>query len=260
MKQGIIGGLAALALTVPAVAEDKPAHEPSPGEIVAAAPKADWVAIASDDLLVMDLAPDRDGAKREVVIQLLPPPFSQGWVDNIRTLARAHWWDGTSVYRVQDDYVAQWGGGDDKPEPKGLKVVPESDYVARLPADRRSASEIRQSAGWATGRADPYLAVPDFRGVWPLARQAPGEPIYYVDKNGHRLPDPLEAVWPVHCYGTVGVARGTDNTGSGAELYAVIGQAPRQLDRNIALAGRVIEGMENLSSLPRGHGELGFYS
>lgn len=58
----------------------------------------------------------------------------------------------------------------------------------------------------------------------------------------------------------VGVGRNiSPDTGTGAELYAVIGQAPRQLDRNIALVGRVIAGMEHLSSLPRGTGELGFY-
>jgi len=39
----------------------------------------------------------------------------------------------------------------------------------------------------------------------------------------------------------------------------VIGHAPRHLDRNIALVGRVIEGIEHLSSLPRGAGALGFY-
>ena len=49
------------------------------------------------------------------------------------------------------------------------------------------------------------------------------------------------------------------DTGSGAELYAVIGHAPRHLDRNIALVGRVISGIEYLSSLPRGTGPLGFY-
>ena len=64
----------------------------------------------------------------------MPPPFSQGWVGNIRTLAKAHWWDGTSVYRVVDNWVAQWGNGEDdpkkaKPLPAGLKVVPESEYV-----------------------------------------------------------------------------------------------------------------------------------
>ncbi len=39
----------------------------------------------------------------------------------------------------------------------------------------------------------------------------------------------------------------------------MIGQAPRQLDRNIALVGRVVKGMELLSALPRGTGPLGFY-
>ena len=69
-----------------------------------------------------------------------------------------------------------------------------------------------------------------------------------------------EAAWPVHCYGMVGVGRDLPpNTGTGAELYTVIGHAPRHLDRNIALVGRVISGIEHLSSLPRGTGDLGFY-
>jgi len=64
-----------------------------------------------------------------------------------------------------------------------------------------------------------------------------------------------------HCYGTVGVGRGDwPDTGSGSELYAVIGQAPRHLDRNIVLVGRVLRGMDLLSSLPRGSGAMGFYS
>ena len=37
-------------------------------------------------------------------------------------------------------------------------------------------------------------------------------------------------------------------------------RAPRHLDRNIALVGRIISGMEHLSSLPRGSGALGFYT
>jgi len=39
----------------------------------------------------------------------------------------------------------------------------------------------------------------------------------------------------------------------------VFGHAPRQLDRNITVVGRVLRGMELLSSLPRGTGPLGFY-
>jgi peptidylprolyl isomerase len=39
----------------------------------------------------------------------------------------------------------------------------------------------------------------------------------------------------------------------------VIGQAPRHLDRNVTLLGRVVQGMELLAVMPRGSGALGFY-
>jgi peptidylprolyl isomerase len=58
----------------------------------------------------------------------------------------------------------------------------------------------------------------------------------------------------------VGVGRGNEeSSGSGASLYAVIGSAPRLLDRNITVVGRVVQGIEKLSVLPRGPGALGFY-
>ena len=66
--------------------------------------------------------------------------------------------------------------------------------------------------------------------------------------------------WPVHCYGMVGAGRDNDvDCGGGTELYVVIGQAPRHLDRNITLLGRVVQGMELLRVMPRGSGAFGFY-
>ena len=213
----------------------------APSEIVANSPKADWTAISQSDLLVMELTPDAKGRARRVVIQLMPAPFSQGWIGNIRKLAAVHWWDGMAVNRVQDNYVVQWGDpdADDKAKakalPAGLATVPESDYVVR---DRQIPIRLRING--QPGR-DPYASAAMPILGWPIA----------VGKN---------EAWPVHCYGMVGVGRDlSPHTGSGAELYGVIGHAPRHLDRNIALVGRVIEGMEYLSSLPRGHGALGFY-
>jgi peptidylprolyl isomerase len=58
----------------------------------------------------------------------------------------------------------------------------------------------------------------------------------------------------------VGAGRDNDvDSGGGTELYVVIGQAPRHLDRNVTLLGRVVRGMELLSVMPRGSGALGFY-
>ena len=240
---------------------DNPGLPPpmSPGEIVAVAPASDWVAIPASDLLVMTLTPDARGRARRVVIQLMPAPFSQGWVANIRSLATAHWWDGLSINRVQDNYVVQWGDGDGEDPakartlPGGLATVLEGEYISSLtyrvdnhrprsaPAE---APEPANSAGLGQGNSvgiDPYADLSLFVEGWPVAMRD-------------------SAFWPIHCYGMVGVGRGmSPDTGSGAELYTVIGHAPRHLDRNIAVVGRVVAGIEHLSSLPRGTGPLGFY-
>ena len=239
---------AALAVTVVAVAQTRtpaPAPALAPGEIVAAAPKADWVTIPASDLLVMELAPDSNGKPRRVTIQLMPPPLSQGWIGNIRKLAAAHWWDGLSVNRVQDNYVVQWGDadGEDKAKaralPGGLPTVSEDFYRTQIAGgDPLKFLKLR----------DNYTQFSILWQSWPIGEDY--QTTHSLDFTG----------WPVHCYGMVGVGRNLPpDTGSGAELYTVIGHAPRHLDRNIALVGRVIEGIEHLSSLPRGTGALGFY-
>ena len=248
--------LLALASAAPLGAQKEPEGQPSPNEIVEQASAEEWHAIAADDLLVMTLAPpDRgpgqasaDGSDREVVIQLMPPPFSQGWVENIRTLARAGWYDGISVNRVQDNYVVQWGDpnvdnpeaeGEAKALPEGLNVIAEDAYTTKVGGD----DLLRR-----TRYPDPYSGWATIKDGWPMGVDY--STVHSMDYNA----------WPVHCYGMVGVGRSySPDTGSGAELYTVIGHAPRHLDRNIALVGRVIEGIEHLSSLPRGKGALGFY-
>ncbi|KHK89952.1 peptidylprolyl isomerase [Novosphingobium malaysiense] len=261
------GGLAPMLMAAtalsPALAADETEALRTPAQIVAAAPQTDWERMAPANLLVMDLAPDAQGKARRVVIQLMPAPFSQGWVENIRKLVAAHWFDGIAVVRVQDDYVVQWGDPEGenpvkaKPLPEGLAVMSEADYAAR--ASDATAPDLREKVKALESLSqmmsnvsdltpsevlhgrDPYALVTGFEAGWPVA------------SDGKEL-------WPTHCYGSVGVGRNlSPDTGTGAELYAVIGHAPRQLDRNIAVVGRVIAGMENLSSLPRGSGEMGFY-
>src|SRR3546814_15109507 len=59
----------------------------------------------------------------------------------------------------------------------------------------------------------------------------------------------------------VGVARDVSpDTGTGAELFTPIGQSARRLDRNYTVVGRIIEGMQYLSALPRSGAEMGFYA
>jgi cyclophilin family peptidyl-prolyl cis-trans isomerase len=254
-KQLAIVSLALLAATLPVAtthAQTPPEPFPSPAEIVAKADAKEWVGIMPSDLLVMDLAADAKGKPRRVVIQLMPAPFSQGWVGNIRKLAAAKFWDGTSVNRVQDNYVVQWGDATEKKAlPEGLAVVPESGYITapfrgvKHASSTQDVNDILVDAAnlrLPSSQTDAYPFVTQILLGWPLAS------------------DGRNNFWPVHCYGMVGVGRNlSPDTGTGAELYTVIGHAPRHLDRNIALVGRVIEGIEHLSSLPRGTGSLGFY-
>lgn len=207
-----------------------PAKVPTVAEVIAAAPPRDWIAFEQDDLFYMMLA---NGHR--VVIALIPS-FAPATVANIKRLAAAHWWDGTSVNRVQDDYVAQWGDATEKkPLPPGAsKTVPyEGDGI---PDPALPRTPVPGPDGYAADTG--YVAA-----GWPVAR------------------DPASGrAWLVHCYGMVGVGRDEAlDSGDGAELYAVIGASPRNLDRNVTLVGRVVDGIERLSSLPRGTGALGFY-
>ena len=251
-----------------ASADAMEAEHPAPSEIVAKADTQEWVAIAPSDLMVMDLAPDAKGKSRRVIIQLMPAPFSQGWVGNIRKLAEAKFWDSTSINRVQDNYVVQWGDATEKKKlPEGLVSITQDYYVREFTDDM---FRIRWFKGEAVAArheqypqttpdippamfSDPYSDGFSFVGGFPVGMNLDyrfGSPAVIFPKT----------VWPVHCYGMVGVGRNlSPDTGTGAELYTVIGHAPRHLDRNIALVGRVIEGIEHLSSLPRGTGGLGFY-
>ena len=310
MKHLLLSAALAASLILPAYGAE-PAPSPSPGEIAAAAPASDWIAIAPTDLLVMDLAPDARGKARRVVIQLMPAPFSEGWIGNIRKLAAAHWWDGTSVNRVQDNYVAQWGDATEKKAlPKGLVVVPESEYVttsdaiaavpsATTPTDgpaqlafQRTEADLAAKSSSRRSKADLEklrVELPALREAYQLEIDARSKgaqlsidstrtakapdgwherdayaPWVEIHKGwpvaGEQVNDELWRFWPVHCYAMVGVGRNmSPDTGNGAELYAVIGHAPRHLDRNIALVGRVISGIEFLASLPRGTEALGFY-
>lgn len=263
MKRPLLA-IAALALAAPSLAQE--AEPPTPASIVAEAPASDWRAIDPADVLVMTLAPDEHGNERTVTIQLIPPPFSQGWVGNIRTLAKAHWWDGTSVYRVVDNWVAQWGDGEDdtakaKPLPEGLRVVPESEYTTPTRGAFQSVDAVQMAfltgaiAGGFDMRNPPSVPF-DADSEFLRDRYAPAT----IIAQGWPLGINGSETWPTHCYASVGVARDlSPDTGTGAELYAVIGHAPRQLDRNIAVVGRVIEGIEHLSTLPRGKGEAGVY-
>ena len=190
-----------------------------PDDIVKAAPRSDWQEIDPADTLYMDLPAGR-------VVIVLASGFAPNSVAHIKALAHDHYFDGKgAIIRVQDNYVVQWARDPEPPPGKGWAEF-----------DRATAPSFKPLPD-----ADSYAPHAGFDAGFPAAGDGKRE-------------------WLVHCYGAVGVGRDLKpDTGDGSELYAVIGQAPRHLDRNITVVGRVVQGMELLSSLPRGTQTMGFY-
>ena len=224
-RTGVLAGLGLSALVLCLV--DAAAAKPvTVDDLLTSSPAGDWRLPDPDDTLYMDLPRGR------VVIELASR-VAPKHVANIRALARAHYFDGLAIVRVQDNYVVQWDDPEHhRPVPAGVRA---GGGIHRRRRCRRGAFEPLPDR-------DVYAPQVGFLDGFPAAR----------DPRSH-------TVWLAHCYGMVGVGRDDPPESDGTEMYAVIGHAPRQLDRNVALVGRVLKGMELLSSLPRGSGEMGFY-
>ena len=212
-------GFASLFFTVLVKAENTPSEKMS---------DAEWRTPKAESVIVMQLDSGR------VVIELAPQ-FAPNHVANIKQLVSGGYFDGSLILRSQDNYVVQWGDPDEGTE---------------------QAKSI--------GKAKPKLKVEFFADNNELnfdaleSRDAYAAEVGFVD--GFPVASDGKRAWLAHCYGMVGVSRGMgDDSGNGSGLYVVTGHAPRHLDRNVTLVGRVIEGMSLLSSLPRGTGDLGFF-
>ncbi|HEY4081567.1 MAG TPA: peptidylprolyl isomerase [Burkholderiaceae bacterium] len=237
MRKSLPFLLAACLIASPAFAAKKTksaakAPVKTSAEILAAAPESDWRNLDPNNTVIMTLA------QGPVIIELAPR-FAPEHVANIRALAHGGFFDGLSIVRVQDNFVTQWGdpNSDDpklaKPLGEGAKPHLPAEFSVPLKSVR-----LRK--------------LPDVDGWAPLTGFVDGMPVAANPKKGQ--------AWLAHCYGMVGAGRSDkEDSSTGAELYAVIGHAPRALDLNITVVGRVIQGIENLSALPRGGQNMGFY-
>ncbi|MES2324871.1 MAG: peptidylprolyl isomerase [Pseudomonadota bacterium] len=211
-------------------ASAKPLPEkPTVGDIVKASAPGEWRALDPANTLYMDTKMGR------VVIELAPA-FAPRHADNIKLMVREQYFDGLAIIRSQDNWVVQWGDPDEKnPRPfKTAKSKLAGEFTVPLKNDKQ------------------FTRLPDRDGYAPQVGHSNGFPSARNPKTGQ--------AWLVHCYGMVGVGRDNESdSGNGSSLYAVIGHAPRHLDRNITVVGRVISGMPLLSTLPRGAAAMGFY-
>ncbi|WP_273163295.1 peptidylprolyl isomerase [Massilia timonae] len=231
---GALTGSALLALfsSGASAAPARPGKElppkPSVADVVKASQAGDWRPLDPENTLYMELPAGR-------VVMELAPNFAPKAAGNIRALVRERYFDGLWIMRAQDGFVVQWGDPDEE-TPRPFRADKTMDAEFTVPAKGTGKfTQLKERDVYApqVGHVNGFPAARD-----PKAGQA----------------------WLPHCYAMVGVARDeASNTGNGSQLYTVIGHAPRHLDRNITVVGRIVSGMPLLTVMPRGTGAAGFY-
>ena len=177
-----------------------------------------WRQVNPDNLVFMELA------EGDVLIEL-NPSFAPKTVKQFRQLVQDRFYDGLAFYRVIDGFVAQGGDGSDLGE---LSEVP----LIKAEFERKWSPDLT-----FTPVQKPDLFAPEtgFVDGFAVARD-PGD----------------DRAWLTHCPGVVAMARNDDPDSSRTDFYIVLGQAPRYLDRNMNVFGRVIHGMEAVQKIRRG--------
>lgn len=210
----------------------EPSKAPTMAEILAKSKASDWRPLDPENTLYLELASGR------VVIELAPA-FAPNHVANVKALARERYYDGLAIIRAQDNYVVQWGDPEAE-KPEAARKIQTAKKTLPAEFDR------------PTDAKTPFARLPDGDVYAPEVGFADGFRVARDPAAGRS--------WLIHCYGMVGAGRDVaPESGGGTEIYVVIGHAPRHLDRNVTLFGRVVQGMELLSVLPRGSAPLGFY-
>ena len=200
----------------------------STAELLNAAAASEWREISPENTLYMELPGGR------VIIEL-NAAYAPVNAAAVRALVREGYFDGSLVVRVQDNYVVQWARSENDERAKSMSTKTLKPEFARAMDPKLPFTRLAYP--------DTFAPEVGFSEGFPVAR----------DRK-------LGQTWLVHCYGSVGVGRdNAADSGNGSELYAVIGQSPRHLDRNITLVGRVVQGIERLAMMPRGTGAMGFY-
>ncbi len=199
------------------------------------------IVFAQDDLVWNPLDPDDTvylQLQEGTVVIELNPTFAPKTVKQFKVLLEDQFYRGLSFYRVIDGFVAQAGdesdidGSRDSPT---LKAEFEIQWPMK-PKDKKEAKQWFPLPWTLVQKEDLFAPYTGFINGFAAGRDN--------NKGGK--------AWLTHCPGTVAMARDTDADSSSTDFYIVIGQAPRYLDRNLTVFGRVVWGMDVVQRIKRG--------
>ena len=198
-------------------------------------------AYAQDDLIWNSLDPENtvymELQEGTVVIQL-NPVFAPKTVKRFKQLVEDQFYRGTSFYRVIEGFVAQ-GGDESDIDGSQAATTLKAEFEIEWPLKPKDKDEAKNwtPMSWTPVQSDDmFAAYTGFIDGFPAARD---------DKKAGKA-------WLTHCPGTVAMARNDDPDSGATDFYIVIGQAPRYLDRNLTVFGRVVWGMDVVQRIKRG--------
>lgn len=198
---------------------------------VAAKDKLIWNRLNPDNTVYLQL---QEGT---VVIEL-NPVFAPKTVNQFKALLEEQFYRGLSFYRVIDGFVAQ--GGDESDigtanDMPALKGEFEINWPLK-PEDKDEAKDWQPMSWTLVQKDDMFAPYTGFIDGFAAARD---------EKKAGKA-------WLTHCPGSVAMARKTGPDSGSTDFYIVIGQAPRYLDRNLTIFGRVVWGMDVVQRIKRG--------
>jgi peptidylprolyl isomerase len=222
----VLAGLAILSLSAADAAPRKPASPAKATTASAATPgPSDWRTPDPQDVLVIDTNRGR------IMVELSPLAAPQT-VERIRQLARQHFYDGQTFFRVIDDFMDQTGdpknngtGGSSLPD-----VPPEFDF-------RRGSDASFTLVDHLEGQVSGLM------GSLPVISQ----PIALAAMTN----DGRVGAYGTFCPGVAGMARaGAPNSGN-SQFFLMRGTQPK-LDKDYTPFGRVIAGEDVVRAIKVG--------
>jgi peptidylprolyl isomerase len=198
----------------------------APAPFVAPKPTpADWRTPDPDNLLVIDTN------KGRIIVELAPLVAPKS-VAQIKTLARQHFYDGQTFFRVIDQFMDQTG------DP--LNTGEGGSKLPNIPAEfsfRRDAQTPFVKAAAPDGEVIGLI------GTMTVASQP--EALMSMTIDGK------VGAWSLFCPGVMGIARANDPDSANSQFFLMRAAYPK-LEKNYTAAGRVIVGQDVVRSIKLG--------
>ncbi|CAI3947726.1 peptidylprolyl isomerase [Alteromonas macleodii] len=166
------------------------------------------------------------------VVIALHPSLAPKHVARFKSLIDAGFYNEQAFYRVVDGFVAQAGSNDTHDASKFPPTL-------FKPINAEFTQPLNSNVNVVESK-DMFAPNTGFLDGFPVG----------IDQSRKEM-------WGLHCPGVVAFARNSEKDTASTEFYIVIGQAPRHLDRNMSVVGRVLQGMDVLQKLPRGNMDRG---